>query len=228
MHKERIVGPRHVFGIYRPTHVLAQNLSVVFRTSHTRTSPVLRINKVGPFKSFLLIVLHLCSTHEFRIKFIALRMSNHKVHICLIHEIGKRVGYSLRKRTWMRCPCQNHFRTFSTLVFFNRNQISKCLQRMSCSRFHRENRFTGILNKLIQNLLGIIIFPTFKSRERAYTNHITIRSHYRNSLQQMLTLVTIHNHATLCFQFPGTLIHIQHDDIHTQITGSLLRAQTRT
>ena len=99
---------------------------------------------------------------------------------------------------------------------------------MSCSRLHRENRFTGILNKLIQNLFRIIIFPTFKSRERTYTNHITIRSHYRNSLQQMLTLVTIHNHATLCFQFPGTLIHIQHNDIHTQITGCLLRAQTRT
>ena len=42
----------------------------------------------------------------------------------------------------------------------------------------------------------------------------------------MLTLVTVHDDTTLGLQFPGTGIHIEHDDIHAQVHSRLLSAET--
>ena len=42
--------------------------------------------------------------------------------------------------------------------------------------------------------------------ERTHTDDITIRSHHRNSLQQMFTLIAIHNDTALCFQLPWSAI----------------------
>ena len=44
----------------------------------------------------------------------------------------------------------------------------------------------------------------------------------------MLRLVTIHNYTTLCLQFPGSLVYIKNNHIHTQVKGSLLCAQAGT
>ena len=99
---------------------------------------------------------------------------------------------------------------------------------MSGSSFHGEYRFPGILNKLIQNFFRIIIFPVLETGKRTNSDNITIGSHHRNSFQQMFTLVTIHHNTTFCFQFPGSLVNIKYNDIHSQITGSLLCAKTST
>ena len=44
----------------------------------------------------------------------------------------------------------------------------------------------------------------------------------------MFTLVTVHDDATLCLQFPGTGIHIEHDDVHAQVHRRLLGRETGT
>ena len=42
----------------------------------------------------------------------------------------------------------------------------------------------------------------------------------------MFTLVAIHNDTALGLQLPCTLIHIEHNHIHAQVTGCLLGTQT--
>ena len=43
----------------------------------------------------------------------------------------------------------------------------------------------------------------------------------------MLALVTVHNHATLCFQLPCTCINVKHYDVHAKVHGGLLCRQAR-
>ena len=49
-------------------------------------------------------------------------------------------------------------------------------------------------------------------------------AHYRNSFQQMLRFITIHDNTSLCFQLPCTLVNVQNDRVHTQVHGGLLGA----
>ena len=128
----------------------------------------------------------------------------------------------------MRRPSQYHLGTVFLFIFFNSNQVGESLQRMTGSGFHGEYRLAGILDELIQNLFGIIILAVLKMSERTHTDDITIRSHHRNSLQQMFTLIAIHNDTALCFQLPCTLIHIEYNHIHPQVTSCLLGTQTGT
>jgi predicted nucleic-acid-binding protein len=44
----------------------------------------------------------------------------------------------------------------------------------------------------------------------------------------VLTLVTIHNHTTFGFKLPCTLVHVEDNHVHTEVTGSLLCTQTGT
>ena len=64
------------------------------------------------------------------------------------------------------------------------------------SRFHSEDRLATILDELVEHRLGIVVLTVGKTSKRAYTNHIAIAAHNRDGLQQMLTLVTIHDDAT--------------------------------
>ena len=68
---------------------------------------------------------------------------------------------------------------------------------MASSRLHTENRPTGILNELIQDLLVVVVFLAFKTGERTHTNDVTIATHHGNSLQEMLRLITIHDDTPL-------------------------------
>ena len=49
---------------------------------------------------------------------------------------------------------------------------------------------------------------------------------YNDSLEEVFGLVTVHDDPAFGFQFPCTLVHIEHNHIHTQIAGSLLCTQT--
>ena len=42
----------------------------------------------------------------------------------------------------------------------------------------------------------------------------------------MLRLVSVHDDATFCLQFPSACIYVEHDDIHAQVHGCLLGGQT--
>ena len=99
---------------------------------------------------------------------------------------------------------------------------------MASSRLHTENRPTGILNELIQDLLVVVVFLALKTGERTHTNDVTIATHYRDSLQKVLWLITIHNDTPLCLQLPSALVHIKHNGIHTQVHRRLLRRESST
>ena len=43
----------------------------------------------------------------------------------------------------------------------------------------------------------------------------------------MLTLVAIHDDATFCFQFPCTLVYVENDNVHAEVHGCFLSAETR-
>ena len=88
-----------------------------------------------------------------------------------------------------------------------------------------EHRAAGILNELIQDHLIIIVFAGFKTGEGTDADDIAVATHHRDGFQQMLALVPIHHHAVAGFQFPGALVHIQHNHVHSQVLGRFLGAE---
>ena len=90
---------------------------------------------------------------------------------------------------------------------------------------HREDRTSGILDKLIQNSLLIVKITIFETGKGTYSDDVTITTHHRNRFQQMFRFVTIHDDTTFCFQFPCTLVDVQHHHIHSQIESSFLCAE---
>ncbi len=80
---------------------------------------------------------------------------------------------------------------------------------------HREDGTARVFDKLVQHRLGIVILTVCQSGKGAYTDEVAVAAHHGDGLQQMLTLVTVHDDTTLRLQFPGTGIDIEHDDIHT-------------
>ena len=93
---------------------------------------------------------------------------------------------------------------------------------MPCSGFHTENGFTRVMNKLIENGFLIIKFLILKLSESPHANDVAIRSHHGNGFQNMLRFVAVHNHAPLGFEFPGTLIDIEHHGIHSEVHSCFL------
>ena len=136
------------------------------------------------------------------------------------------VGHSLRQSLGVRRPGQNNLGTGGLLVLLNGNQVGKTLQRVYRCALHKEHGLTRVLDKLIENLLVVVVLAALELRERAHTDNIAIARHHGNSLEQVFALVAIHNHTALGFEFPRALVHIQHDDIHTEVHRRLLGAQT--
>ena len=98
---------------------------------------------------------------------------------------------------------------------------------MHRSRFHSHHRTAAILHELVDYGLCIVIFAVLESCEGAHGNDVAVACHHWDGFEQVLALVTVHDDATLGFQFPCTSIHIEHDDVHTQVHGSFLRAEAR-
>ena len=82
------------------------------------------------------------------------------------------------------------------------------------SRLHSKYGFATILDELVEHCLGIVVFTVSQSGKASHTNHIAVTTHHRDSLQQVFTLITIHNDTTLRLQFPCTGIDIKHDNVH--------------
>ena len=93
-------------------------------------------------------------------------------------------------------------------------------------RLHRKDGATGVFDKLLQYGLGIVVFTIGQAGETTHANQVAVATHHGDGLQQMFTLVTIHDNATLGLQFPGSGIHIEHDYIHAEVHGRLLGGQT--
>ena len=212
MHEISVIRKRHFLSVYGPATICADYLSVI---RIFISGPVLCVNEIRSFKSLLLIVFHFSVAYESRIKLITFRMSDNKLIICSVHPFGKAVWNGLRQWFRMRSPSHDYLRTSCFLIFLYRDQVGETLQRMACRRFHAKYRPAGMLDELTQYLFVIIIFFILKACERTDPDHIAVTAHYRNSFQQMLRFITIHDNTSLCFQLPCTLVNVQNDRVHT-------------
>ena len=111
-------------------------------------------------------------------------------------------------------------------MLFDGNQVGKGLQGVSCGSLHGEDGFAAVLDKLIENLLVVVVFAVFKAGKAAYANQVAVAGHHGDGLQQVFALVAIHDDTTFRLQLPCPLVHVEHDDVHAQVAGSLLRAQS--
>ena len=97
---------------------------------------------------------------------------------------------------------------------------------MDGSRFHGNDRSAAVLDELLHDSLGIVVFTVGETGKTSYGNNVAVAAHHRNGFQQMFAFVTIHDDASFCFQLPCSGIDIKYDDIHAQVHGCLLCAQT--
>ena len=105
-------------------------------------------------------------------------------------------------------------------------QVGKSLKGVNSSCLHSEDRTTRVLNKLIQNGFCIVILTIGKTCKRAHSDKVAIASHHWDGLEQVLTLVAIHDDTTLRLEFPSSGIDIEHDDVHAKIHGCFLGRET--
>ena len=108
------------------------------------------------------------------------------------------------------------------------DEVGKCLEWVNGSCLHSEDWATAVLHELVHDSLGIIVVAVFQTGKAAHTDKVAEASHHWDCLKQVLTLVAIHDNATLCLQFPGTGIYIEYDYIHAQVHRSLLCTQSGT
>ena len=69
---------------------------------------------------------------------------------------------------------------------------------MNGSCLHSEDWAATVLYKLVYDGLGIIVVTIFQTGKAAHTDKVAEATHHRDSLQQVLALVAIHDNATLC------------------------------
>ena len=229
MHEAGVVGPRHVLSIYRPRHILREDLTVVGSLRDTGAAPVLSIDEVGTFESLALVVLHACIADEFRVEFVTLGMGDDQVHVGGIHPLSKRIGHSLRQCLGVRRPGENDLGALALMpMFFDRDEVGKSLQGMYGSRLHSKDRATTVLDKLLHDGLGIVVVAVTETSKRTDAYDVAVAPHHGNGFQQVLALVAVHDDTTLCLQLPCTLIHVEHNDVHAQVHGCLLGGESRT
>ena len=97
---------------------------------------------------------------------------------------------------------------------------------MDSGRFKADDGLAGIFDELAEDSLRVIIFTILQAGETAHSDDVAIACHHRDSLAQMLALVAVHDDTPLRLQLPGPLIDVQHDDVHAQVAGRFLCAQS--
>ena len=128
----------------------------------------------------------------------------------------------------MRSPGQDYLWTSHLLVLLDGDEVGECLEWVNGSSLHSEDRAAAVLYELVYNGFGIIILSVFQTGKATNTDKVAEATHHRDSLQQVLALVAIHDNATLCLQFPCTCVHVEYDNIHAQVHRSLLCTQSGT
>ena len=83
-----------------------------------------------------------------------------------------------------------------------------------------------MFDELVKDNLVVVIFLVLKTCERTYANDIAVASHYRNGLQNVLRLVTVHNHSAFGLEFPCSLVYVEYNDVHAKVQGCLLCAES--
>ena len=126
----------------------------------------------------------------------------------------------------MGSPGQYDLRTLNGLMLLDGDEVGKGLQGMDGGCLHSEDGTAGVLDKLLQYGLCIVVFTIGETSKRTDTDKIAVAAHDGDGLKKMLALVAIHDNATLRFQFPGTGIDIEHDDIHAEVHSCLLSRES--
>ena len=99
---------------------------------------------------------------------------------------------------------------------------------MARGGLHGEHGAAGILNELVEDNLVIVVVAVLETGKGAHTDDVAIATHYGNGFEQVFGLVAIHDDATFGFQLPGTLVDVEHNDIHAQVKGCFLGAEAGT
>ena len=223
MHKLRIVGDSHVDFINGPRHILGENFSIVSQIANARATPVFSVDEIRILQCVHLVVVHRGVAHKQRVELVTLWMCHHEINVCSAHPFGKTVGHGLRQCAGMWRPSQDHFRTLLLLVLLDGYEVGKGLQWVCRSALHRKDRAVAVFHKLHEDAFRIVGLAVGKSGKRTYTNEVAVRCHHRNSLQEVFTLVSVHDHATLRFQFPCPLVHVEHNNVQTEVACRFLR-----
>ena len=98
---------------------------------------------------------------------------------------------------------------------------------MHGGRLHGEDGTAGVLDELVEHRLGVVVVAVGEPGEGAHADDVAVAAHYGDGLKQVLALVAVHDDAALRLQLPGTGVHVEHDDVHAQVHGGLLRAEAR-
>src|SRR5690606_39727705 len=53
--------------------------------------------------------------------------------------------------------------------------------------------------------------------KRPYTQNVTILTHYGRRLPNMFYSTAVHRYPVACLEGPAILIHVHHDDIHSEV-----------
>ena len=244
MHEEGVVGDSHLAVADGPggiVVVVAQHLAVVVRTSDTRTAPVLGIDEVGSFESLHLVVFHAGIAHELGVEFIPFGMSDHEIDVGCIHPFSEGVGHCLWESTGVWRPREHHLGTLvgraldgfaakkwigldegAVLVLLDCDEVGKCLQRVHSGTLHEEDRASAVLDELLENLLLIVVLARLETGKGTHADEVAVATHDGNSFKEVFALVTFHDDTPFGLQFPGTLIDVEHDDVHAEVEGCLL------
>ena len=235
MHEECVVGHCHLTFINSPRHILQDYLSVVFGTSDTWATPVLGIDEVCSFECLHLVVFHAGIAHKLRVELIAFGMRHDEIHVGSVHPFCKRIRNSLWQSSWMWSPSEHNLWFSHVLlpfiphfpIFLNGDEVGKCLKRMHSGALHEEHRSSAVFDELVENLLLVVVLTVFKTSKGAHTDDVAIAAHHGDGLQQVFALVAIHHDSAFSFQLPSALVHIEHDDVHAEVHGCFLCAETR-
>ena len=154
-------------------------------------------------------------------------MGDHEIVVRGVHPLGERVRYGLRQGVGMRGPGHHDLRTCRGLVLLDGDQVGEALQRVARRGLHREDRASRVADKLLQDTLFVVFGLVVEPGERAYADHVAVRSHDRNGFEQVFGLVAVHHHAPFGFEFPRSLVDIENHDVHAEVHRRLLGREAR-
>ena len=227
MHEAAVVGDGHVGGVDCPRHVARDDFAVVGRAGDAGAAPVFGVDEVGALKGFHLVVLDARSAGEGWVKLVALGMGYDEVYVGGVHPLRERVGHGLRQGAAVGRPREHHLRARLCLVLLYGDEVGEGLQGVHGGRFHGEDGASAVTYELVEHGFGVVVFAVGQAGERAHADDVAIAAHHGYGLEQVLALVAVHDDAALGLELPGAGVHVEHDDVHAEVHGGLLRAEAR-
>ena len=102
------------------------------------------------------------------------------------------------------------------------DEVGEGLQGMHGGGLHGHDGLAAVLHELLHDGLGIVVVAVGEACEGADGDDVAVARHDGDGLEQVLAFVAVHDDAALGLEFPGTLVDVEHDDVHAEVHGSLL------